>query len=520
MSTFPRTVTRIRNVCPLLALAVLASASATPVAASPIALDAHPAACATEYSIINLGPAATRAVRNERGEIALTAPDLDAAGNPVLRFRTFDGQRFRDRGTYAENAIRLAGMNAHGTVIGQIVLPSDPLHTRGFSWSAATGMRLLPSPGPSFASAINDQHQVVGSLRVSDSAARAVLWNPNGSHVFLGPQTRNNSQAYAVNRSGISAGLADSLDGITRATVWDSAGRATDLGLPPYGSSAVAYGINSRGEVFGALDIVLQRVGFYWSRERGMVLVKAPGGASLSVRALNEQGDIAGQVVTSQALSLSAPFIWSLRDGLRQLPIAGAATATLYGLNNRRLMVGYLQPSRLDVAGRRAVLWSGVASPVDLNTRLYRAPAGLVLSSATAVNDGGEILAESNAGLLLLRPGRQGTAAPVLGPISGLPPYAQIPFGSTLELAAGFVDSAARETHVATARITDGCLQTAPTVREARGAGEVNLRHTFCRSGTFTIRVTLKDSAGHATDVSAEIFVTNPDLGTLSGPGA
>lgn len=503
MSNLPRSDACIRWLYPWLSVALLASAVAG------VATGAEPAACAAEYSIINLGPADTRAVGNGR-EIVLMVPDLDAAGNAVERLRTFDGRRMRDHGTFAQGAISLTGMNAHGTVTGQIVLPTDSRESRGFTWTAARGIRLLPSPGASFASAINDQNQVVGSMRVSDAVTRAVLWNPGGARIFLGPQMRNNSRAVAINRFGMSAGTGDSLDGITRATVWDSAGRATDLGLPPNGSSVAAHGINDRGEVVGGLDITTQRVGFYWTRERGMVLIAAAGGNSLYTRSLNDQGDIAGNIVTSEGLGTTSPFVWSLRGGLRILPLAGARSGTLNGLNNRREMVGYLQPQPFETAGRRAVFWSGVANPVDLNTRLYRAPAGLVLSAATGVNDLGEIFATSNAGQVLLRPGRHRTAAPVLGPILGMPAFAQAPVGATLDLAASFVDDAARETHRATARVTDGCPQGAPTVREARGAGEVNLRHTFCRAGSFTIEFRLRDSAGNATAVSTEILVTEP----------
>lgn len=516
MSSLPRSAACIKWRHPWLFVALLASASAGAASVDTASNDrgaaagAEPAACAAEYSIINLGPAETWAVDNGRGAIVLTVPDLDAAGNAVQRLRTFDGRRMRDHGTFAQGAISLTDMNAHGTVTGQIVLPTDPRESRGFTFTAARGIRLLPSPGPSFASAINDQNQVVGSMRVSDSATRAVLWNPGGARIFLGPQTRSSSRAVAINRFGLSAGIADSLDGITRATIWDSAGRATDLGLPPNGSSAAAHGVNDRGEVVGGLDIETQRVGFYWSRERGMVLIASADGNSLHVRSLNDQGDIAGNVVTSEGLGSTAPFFWSLRGGLRALPLAGASSGRLNGLNNRREMVGYLQPLPFDSASRRAVFWRGAANPVDLNTRLHRAPAGLVLGSATGVNDRGEILAMSNAGLVLLRPGRHGTAAPVLGPILGLPAFAQAPVGATLDLAASFVDDTARETHLATARVTDGCPQGAPTVREARGAGEVNLRHTFCRAGSFIIEFSLRDSAGNATAVSTQIRVTEP----------
>jgi hypothetical protein len=50
----------------------------------------------------------------------------------------------------------------------------------------------------------------------------------------------------------------------------------------------------------------------------------------------------------------------------------------------------------------RATLWRGLTTPIDLNSRLHRIPAGLVLERGAAVNEAGTILAYSNAGLVML----------------------------------------------------------------------------------------------------------------------
>jgi hypothetical protein len=59
----------------------------------------------------------------------------------------------------------------------------------------------------------------------------------------------------------------------------------------------------------------------------------------------------------------------------------------------------------MDPLSRRAVYWNDVANPVDLNTRLYRLPPGWCCIRQ-AINDSGSIVADSNAGLVLLRPGK------------------------------------------------------------------------------------------------------------------
>jgi hypothetical protein len=204
---------------------------------------------------------------------------------------------------------------------------------------------------------------------------------------------------------------------------------------------------------------------------------------------------------------------------MRPLSLAGAADGRVHALNNRREMVGHLERTLWDERSRRALYWNDVAKPVDLNTRLHRAPAGLVLYSANAINDDGTILANSNAGLVLLRPGRIGTAAPVLGAIADAADDV-VTMGSTVDFTVNFVDSAPAERHVASASVSDGCPQAAPSLRERRGVGDVRLRHTFCRPGRFTIMVKVTDRAGNATQVQRELSVTDPSVATLAGSGA
>jgi len=44
-------------------------------------------------------------------------------------------------------------------------------------------------------------------------------------------------------------------------------------------------------------------------------------------------------------------------------------------------------------------------------------------------------------------------------------------------------------------------------VREARGNGEVIVRHTFCQEGSFTVKVKVTDRAGNATEVHRQLSV-------------
>jgi hypothetical protein len=209
------------------------------------------------------------------------------------------------------------------------------------------------------------------------------------------------------------------------------------------------------------------------------------------------------------------------------LPLGGASQGDVFDLNEDGQMVGGIQTGT-DWHTERAVRWPGVAAPIDLNTRLHRAPAGLHLYAGAAINGDGAILAHSNAGLVLLRPGKRGTDAPVLGPLQGLP--AAITVGDRLRLKLGFTDNAPAQTHKVSIDWADGCPASAPVVREWRGGGggvgEASLDHTFCSAGFYGITARVSDSGGRSTVVRYDVYVDDPAAtavagrGTLAGAGA
>jgi uncharacterized membrane protein len=485
------------------AVAVLC-ASAVPANAASESVDAAARPCAVEYSVINLAPEAGMTVLNQRGQAAFATWSPDEIFNGF-----FDGKRVHTLGSLGGPYTLVKGLNNQGVVVGQS--QDALLDYRAFSWTVAGGMRALPGPTLADANAINNNNQVVGSVRAEGQRfySRANRWDADGSLTRLGPPPSRFSFANAINDSGVSVGDAELNMGDSHAMVWDRAGTATDLGLFG-GTQSTAKHINASGQVLGTYYRDNRGIGFLWSRKRGMTPIGADAGDQY-VTALNDKGEVTGNklIVDSNPEYLYSPFIWSLQRGQRRLPMAGAADARVQALNNRREMVGYLNRTPADSLSRRAVYWSDVANPVDLNTRLYRAPAGLVLYSATAINDNGTIVADSNAGLVLLRPGKEGTAAPVLGAIAGAAADGAVTLNETVDFTVNFVDGDAAESHVASAIVDDGCAPAAPSLRERRGLGDISLRHTFCRPGAFTLKVKVTDRAANATQVQRRLLVTD-----------
>lgn len=456
-----------------------------------------------QYSVINLAPGSGVTLLNQRGQAAFATY---ASGTTINGF--FDGQRVYPIGAAKSGDTVIGGLNDLGVVVGQFndAATSAPFNYRAFSWTVDRGLRALPGAGPSMARAINRHNQIVGSTKGQAFYGRAFRWNPDGTAIDLGPLPASLSEALAINRSGMSVGYADVSRYDSHAVVWDGIGRATDLGTLG-GTQSIATHINAQGQVLGSYYRDGVPGGFLWSRKGGMMKIMPDARTGVRTTALNDEGDVAAnlQLVDGNGNFAYRPVLWSLAKGKRMLALAGAPYGSVDALNNNGGMVGYTERTDGGVPSRRAVLWNGVAPPLDLNARLYRAPAGLVLHAGKAINDRGDILAEANAGLVLLRPGTQGSNAPVLGPIVAASDVLAV--GTVGDLSVAFTDTGVSESHTASASVDDRCPSEVPVVREVRGNGEVIVRHTFCQEGSFTVKVKVKDRAGNATEVHRQLSV-------------
>jgi hypothetical protein len=117
----------------------------------------------------------------------------------------------------------------------------------------------------------------------------------------------------------------------------------------------------------------------------------------------------------------------------------------------------------------------------------------------------------------MLRPGKKGTDAPVLGPVTGLP--AIVALGDAVTPSLSFIDNAPAQVHTAVVDWGDSCTSPLPLVVEAGGAGTVNLQHTFCSPGFQNVVVRVTDSGGRTTETQRQVLVDAPALGAVSGRG-
>jgi uncharacterized membrane protein len=460
-------------------------------------LDAATAAtCGCVYSVINLDPeGGAFPLLNEKGQAAV--------GSFVFGTqRFFDGDRLHDLGSLGGGFTVARGLNNRGVVVGLTIDATPPFgDMRAFTWTVSRGMRALPGAPGSIAYDINDKNQVVGLLPVPEVSRRAVRWDPDGRIVFLGPLPLSGSEAYAINNHALAGGFMDVAPaGQIHATVWNPAGALTDLGTLG-GFRAFSLFVNEHGNVAGYSDNTTNdtELGFSWNRYDGLVPTGAQGGGIRLVADQNDRGQIVGDTDFPGG---NGGYLWSRSLGLRLLPRGPGVETDAFAVNNLTQTVGGI---RLAGGEQRAVRWDGLAAPIDLNTRLYRPPAGLVLQAGAAINDKGDILAYSNAGLVLLRPGKHGTDAPVLGPIRKLPRNVNV--GEDVNLALGFVDNSPTQTHTATVDWNDGCTSPYPLVSEAGGVGEVRFQHHFCSAGYYFVTVRVTDSGGRTTEQQRDVVV-------------
>lgn len=356
-------------------------------------------------------------------------------------------------------------------------------------WSAARGLGILPSYDDNFSSfvgGINRRGDIVGysSTSTESSSFKAVRWTPANRLLSLpSPAGSGESFASGINDTGISVGYAVAPDGAAHAMLWNANNRPTDFGT--FGaSSAVPRYINNRGEFAGMLNVPgTDFQAFLWTPGRGV----ARAGANTVVTALNEAGDMVGRIQRPQ--NDNRAFLYSRTRGLVDLHPGAFYGSEANDVNDSGVVAGLVLTRANDVG--IAYRWSRAQGAVDLNTRIVDAPRTLVLRNALAVAPNGDIVAESNAGLMLLRRSG-GSDTPVLGPIDFHPSAVN----EAAQLTLAFSDRNLEDTHTATIDWGDGAGPQAVPARTRNGKGTVRAQHAYTSRGDYRVIVRVTDSTG------------------------
>lgn len=445
------------------------------------------------YGIVNLTPSLALITHiNATGQAAFEYTGLDYRN----RVAFFDGERVIHPISPDRTVSFLGALNDRGELafLARYLDPAHPLSQtfQPYRWSAARGLARLPSRSlraDSWIPSMNNNGEIVGASYTSPDpeSGRAVRWSAaNRLTTLPTPAGYGQSRAVDINDNNVTVGDATDAAGVLQAVRWDSANRPTVLGTFG-GTSAVAMYNNERGDIAGMIDSGTSAFrAFLWSPGRGLA---TPGPNSVPV-GLNAQGEVAGRIV-DPAGGYRA-FLYSRARGVVNLHPASFYLSEVNDLNDSGVTVGIAWRTQGE---RSAYRWSRRGAAVDLNTRLLNPPRGLELTSALGIAANGDIIAESNAGMVLLRWGGRGTDAPVLGPIDF--PEAR-PY-RPLQLTLSFRDRNLGDRHTATVDWGDGRGPQPASVRESRGSGEVRARNTFTREGDYNIVVRVTDSSGRST---------------------
>lgn len=222
------------------------------------------------------------------------------------------------------------GINNLGVMSGDY---SSPEGTRAVIFRNDS-MHILPSPGRSRATGINDFGYVVGQVKFCDTCDNAAIWK-GGDPIDLGSFSRYGSNATDINNSSLVVGYGEAPPTFNEHAFKTTNGPLIDLGTL--------------------------------------------GGNTAEANAINQLGHIVGS--SRDASGNDHAVIW--KPGIFSLQNPGSFGAEAYDINDFDIVVG-------ESSGGRAFVWNdGVMK--DLNT-LCDTSGGWVIQNAIAINNLGQIV--------------------------------------------------------------------------------------------------------------------------------
>lgn len=478
----------------------------------------------TMYRVINLRPSgeslqAGIGMFNARNQLAFST-----GTGGLIRGWFYDGSTLVDIGSLNGRTTQVTDLSDAGQVVGagfirDVGTPEAPGEIyHAFIWSRARGMRdlgTLGGDGYSNANAINNLGQVVGNAYAPDGRLHAFLWSPREGMRdlgLLGSRPDSASAASGINEAGEVTGAATLNNGNYHAFLWTRQKGLQDLGTLG-GTTSSALDIADNGLIAGESTIRGDAAihAFIWTRHTGMRDIGPASRHEAFVQELSPNGHLTGFV--SQGGD-RRPFSWTRESGMRILGTLGGSDALAQGGNNRREVVGgSFTTGDLDF---HAFLWTPKGGMVDLNTRLRNAPAGLVLRNANAISDDGYIMADSNAGLVLLVPDSCPTRTQSVGPImaSSLVPVGR-PFSSSVSTASE--DKAA--SHNVLWNWGDGSGDQQGSMRMREGSGAASAQYAYTAPGIYTLQAKVADRSGKGAIASRTVVAYEAAPGVTAASG-
>jgi probable HAF family extracellular repeat protein len=306
-------------------------------------------------------------------------------------------------------AVDLGALSGHTKAYAYDINDSGQVtgYSAGSGWGSSSGYITGPNGvgmtdlgalggSGSFAYGINVDGRVVGSSTSPSWCVHAFMTGPNGQPMTdIGNQFANvKSTANAINASGQVVGYYNMPPDtpFTAFMTGPNGSGIIDLSSVVGGTQSIAHSINDDGQAVGYFTSVVD--------DRRHAFVTGPNGVGKtdlhdlmdpSCRSVSCAYDINadGQVVGTTGREA---FLYDPVDGMSYLGNLGN-DATAYGVNDTGVVVGSSSPSGSSPIEYAFVVEAG-GSMVDLNS-LVTLPDGDYLTEATAINNAGQIVANS-----------------------------------------------------------------------------------------------------------------------------
>jgi probable HAF family extracellular repeat protein len=249
-------------------------------------------------------------------------------------------------------------VNDDGQVVGTSWSPKGGW--RPFSWTEQGGMVDAGTTGgpECYGTAAGTEGEVVawGSTYAGPNASgppQAFVWTPGGGRLDIGPGGDTFTEAYAIGDGGHVVGRTGPLSAYRiRAYRWTREEGLRELGTLSSESWtwSVASAVNSRGDVVGASD----SHAFLWTEDAGMHDLGTLGGVTSHAVAINDSGVVVGSSPTVEWENVHG-FSWTTEGGMMDLGTLDGPTSAAVDVNVRGQIVG----SSANAAGaEHAVLWN------------------------------------------------------------------------------------------------------------------------------------------------------------------
>lgn len=273
-----------------------------------------------------------------------------------------------DVGTLGGDHSYAYAINEHGQVVGSSQITTEEY--RAFIWDSNVMTEL--SDQESWASGINDNGQVVGAY-IESNQDKPCFWL-NGELTAL-PISSDYGYAIGVNNGGYIVGYSGS------ACLWSPPEPNGLIIMTTLAEEGTAYSINDSNQVVGHCG----NRAFLWENDITTNLGTLPGGGESFAEDITNAGFIIGRALNSSNKMRAVIFDPNGNIGLGTL---GGDMSKAYGANSSEQVVGW---SKISDGSWHAFLWTQEYGMIDLNELLPES-SGWTLNSAYDISDNSEVV--------------------------------------------------------------------------------------------------------------------------------